>query len=226
MTKDLYFPMAYYYRILSNFLLLSAWIWVACSPPSKETEVVNRSGEHFMSFQEFPYTALKLGNVQKQEITLKSNAFDFSEGKSYFLSYELPYNQAYSLIVSSYMMGESIHRASIFYPTIVFLNSDYTVVYAEDSLEFKKAWINETWGVPYKYEFSKEFNAGENNPRYMIIYTTPQHREWHTSVKNMRVIPIVMPEYVGAIPSGSEEVFIRHSSVGRVRVLLTDTHKQ
>jgi hypothetical protein len=123
------------------------------------------------------------------------------------------------------MMGESIHQASVFYPTLIFLNANHKVIYTIDALPLKRTGIQDTWGLPYKYEAVLDMLAGENNPRYLVICTTPFQRSLQTSVNTMQVVPIIMPGYVGAVPVGKSEVLVPHISTGRFRIQLT-TYKK
>jgi hypothetical protein len=188
-------------------------------------EVVNRSGEYYEAYEDLPYKLLRIDELYKEEITGKSGTLKFDSGRSYFLSFELPYAPSYTLTIASLMVGENIHQAAVFYPTLIFLNTNHKILYTIDSLPLKRAGINETWGLSYKYEAVLDMVAGENNPRYLVICTTPLQRSLHTSVNTMQVVPIIMPGFVGAVPVGKDEILVPHAATGRFRIQLTANRK-
>ena len=72
----------------------------------------------------------------------------FDTGKSYFQSFELPVVRTpYRITVESYLLGDEIDRAYVFFPHVLILDKDHKVVRTagKELFELKKTGMTETW---------------------------------------------------------------------------------
>ena len=197
---------------------------LACAVSTKkEVETMNKVSVFFLSFNDMPYMELKEGATYYDDISTSSDIFDFEDGKSFFKAYQLPVTSSrYQLIISSYLEGEFIDRATILYPTVILLDDNFNVVRKVDgkSFELKPTLPKETWGLPYKYETAINFQSIDNPERYLIVYSAADQRNQQTSLQTMKVIPVQQQEAAGEISLKNEEKPVRHSPIGRIQIEL------
>jgi hypothetical protein len=179
------------------------------------------------SMQEFEFEGIQIGDSRDFDLNENSPAYQFDTGKSYFKAFELPeWSSPYHLSIRSYMLGDHIDSAYIFYPQILTLNDNYEVVRSTDPrvFQFKKAGFTETakqtWGLMYKLEGRISFTEENKPERYLIILTTDELLKAKTSTSTWRTVPIIFPGIVGVIPIGKYEVSVPHSPVGRISISL------
>jgi len=206
---------ATYWQSILIYLIFSG-----CATSTKsDFESLNKAGVYYQSYEQMPYKKMLLNETYKDEISASSNVFDFEDGKSFFLAYQLPSSkQDFELTISSYMIGEHINKAYIFYPTVLFLNEDYAIVGMLSDDDFSLRNISkDSWGLPYKYEAVVKVPAWDNvNKRYMVVYTSDDQKSQLTSVNRMKATPLA--EEVGVIPGEKQEKLVKHSPVGRIQV--------
>jgi hypothetical protein len=56
--------------------------------------------------------------------------------------------------------------------------------------------------------------------RYFVVITTDELLRARTSLTTMKVVPIIIPGIVTAVPSGTEEKLIRHAPVGTLVITI------
>lgn len=177
------------------------------------------------SVDEFSFEALEIGDSKGFDLNDKSPAYQFPTGKSYFKAFLLPRSpHPYVVRIESYMLGDDIHSAYIFYPQVITLDENYEMIRCADPRNFRleKAGFletaRETWGLMYKLRQEIHFPEDDKTEKYLIVLTTDELLEAKTSLSTWRVVPIILPGIVGAIPIGTEEVLIPHSPAGRIRL--------
>lgn len=172
---------------------------------------------------QFSYEPLVEGEGVRFPLDASSDAFDFPSGKSYFKAFRLPASALpYRIRVTSFALGEHIRNAHVFYPQIALLDEGFTVIRqsAPGDFAMRKAGLGETaaetWGLPVKIEGS----VLVDNPRakYLVVYTTEERLRSATAYATMRIVPIILPGVVTALPAGREQVLIRHSPFGLLHV--------
>lgn len=181
------------------------------------------------SFSEFPFEDLQPGDSKSFDLNNKSPAFAFDTGKSYFKAFRLPpYVHPYRIVVRSYMLGDTVDSAYILCPQAIFLNEKFETVRRTDYRFLKLATAGfveisrETWGLGWKLEGEIAVGDANRDERYLVVYTTAELLGARTSVSTWRAVPIILPGFVTAIPTGKEEVLVPHSPVGRVNVSLVE----
>jgi len=179
------------------------------------------------SMQEFEFEGIRIGDSRDLDLNENSPAYQFDTGKSYFKAFELPeWPSPYHLSIRSYMLGDHIDSAYIFYPQIVTLNDDCELVRSTDPRVFqlKKAGFTETakqtWGLMYKLEGQISFTEENKAEKYLIILTTDELLKAKTSTSTWRTVPIIFSGIVAVIPIGKYEVLVPHSPVGRISIFL------
>jgi maltose operon protein len=217
-------------KMLLVYLMISVW---GCSVPYEKTISQYQTAPICCaSVDKFSFETLRSGDSKSFDLNERSPAYQFLTGKSYFKAFLLPQSSyPYVVTVTSYMLGDSIQSAYIFYPQIITLNEVYKLVRSSDpnSVRLQKAGFSETaketWGLMYKLVVELPFEESEKHERYLIVLTTNELLGAKTSLSTLRVAPIVWPGLVGAIPVGTKEVLIPHSPVGRINVSLKNKEK-
>jgi maltose operon protein len=177
------------------------------------------------SMREFSYAPLKSGDTLSFKLERSAPAFEFATGKSYFRAFALPEaGREFTVRVQSFMMGDHIDAAYLFFPHVVTLDADYQPVRTlpPEAFELKRAsyaeTAKETWGLPWKLEGEMPFTAANAAERYLLILTTAELMQRRTSVETLRIAPVIVPGLVTAIPTGKKEVLVPHSPAGHVNL--------
>jgi maltose operon protein len=185
------------------------------------------------SMDEFAFEALEIGDSKSFDLNGESPAYQFSTGKSYFKAFSLPRAaHPYAVTVTSYMLGDDVDSAYIFYPQVITLDEDYRPVRRSDPRGFKLEragffeTLKETGGLMYKLKQSIPFAEDNRAEKYLVVLTADELLKAQTSLSTWRVVPIIIPGVVGAIPVGTQEVLIPHSPAGRIRVSVTPAEKE
>ena len=199
---------------------------VSCSTMvsyEKATDSLRRSGICCESFAQFRYDQLTEEEGVSFRLDASSDAFDFKTGKSYFKAFRLPKKDLpYSIKITSYALGEHFKKTHIFHPQITLLDDNFAIILENGlgDLPLTKAGyeetVSETWGLPIKLEGSILID----NPgaKYILIYTTQRLMSHRSPYLAMQVMPIILPGFVSAIPTGEEEILIKHSPFGLLRL--------
>lgn len=175
------------------------------------------------SLAQLPYKDIGFGTSDSIKLDSSSAVFQFSTGKSYFAAFRLPqFTSSYTITVQSYALGETIDKAHIFYPQVDLLDDKFNLVTRSNPHDFvlNKSPMAEqkTWGLPLRLEGS----VTAHNPaiKYVVVYTTTELLDSRTPHVTRRVVPIILPGTVGAIPTGKRQVYIQHSPFGLLYVVL------
>jgi maltose operon protein len=177
------------------------------------------------SMAEFRYGPLAGDAAVSFELDAKSPAFQFATGKSYFRAFQLPDPvRGYTLRVRSFMMGDHIDAAYLFFPQLITLDAQYNVVRSskpEDFMLHRATYAEtakETWGLPWVLEGKLAFTSANAAERYLVVLTTDELMQRRTSMETLRVAPIILPGLVTAVPTGKREVLIPHAPAGHLNI--------
>lgn len=175
------------------------------------------------AMKELRYESIARGEEKSFDLNEHSPAYAFESGKSYFRAFILPQDGLpYTVTVQSYMLGESIDVAYIFAPAIMTLNDAFEPVRRSDPADFRlkqagfTETVEQTWGLMYKLEGQVSFSGENSNEKYLIVLTTGELLKAKTSLSTLRVVPIILPGLVTALPVGEREVLVPHSPAGRI----------
>ena len=175
---------------------------------------------------EFEYHVLTTEKAFMIDINENSKLFNFKSGKSYFVGLKLPdFNQPYNVTLKSYALGDHIDKSHIFFPEVLALNDNFSVISksTKNSFNILKASFNEAFkenkgGLLIKLE--GVFMIDSPAIKYLVILTTDNILSDSTSFLTQRFFTIILPGIVGAVPSHKEIVQIPHSPFGRIVVTM------
>ena len=160
------------------------------------------------------------------DINENSKLFNFKSGKSYFVGLKLlDFNQPYNVTLKSYALGDHIDKSHIFFPEVLALNDNFSVISKspKNSFNILKASFNEAvkenkGGLLIKLEGVLMIDSPAI--KYLVILTTDNILSDSTSFLTQRFFTIILPGIVGAVPSHKEVVQIPHSPFGRIVVTM------
>jgi maltose operon protein len=161
------------------------------------------------------YQPLPMGEKAVFDINASSPSFAFSTGKSFFKAFELPkQNKPTRIKLRTYLVGDRIDRAFVFYPSILMLDDNFRVVAdIEPPLSTRRASFEETaaennWGLPFRLE--GEFPV-KPQYRYLIVRTTARQLEQSSPYLHVARGPAAL---LGLDPQGLHK--FEHLPYGRV----------
>lgn len=208
-------------RIAAAVILVGA---SACSVPYADVmKSFEAAASCCTSMDGFLYRQLSHGQELKVELNASSPAYLFPSGKSYFAAFALPiFERPYRITVESFVVGEEIDRAYLFSPHLIILDNNHRIVrtIGHDHFTLRKAGMTETWGYPYKLAGTFDMREENRDERYLVVMTTDELLRTRTSLTTMKVVPIIIPGLVTAVPTGTEEKHIRHAPVGSLVIKL------
>lgn len=183
------------------------------------------------SIAQFSYTPLVEDGGVSFRLDASSDAFNFQSGKSYFRAFRLPEKALpYRIRVTSSALGEHIRKAHIFFPHVALLDARFTTVWQSDAGDFtlSKAGTmepaEESWGLPVRLEGTVLIN--DPDAKYVLVFTTQALMRRASPYKTLRVVPVILPGVVGAIPLGKETVYIRHSPFGLLQLEIARVERE
>ena len=110
-------------RAVSLVVVFSLCAGCATYPPLGDAQdALENSPVCCSSFREISYRLLMPGDTAKVELDLRSSAYNFDTGKSFFSAFKLPQSDTpLEVTVKSYFAGD------VFYPVVTILNSKHEV---------------------------------------------------------------------------------------------------
>lgn len=181
------------------------------------------------SMEDFEFENIEIGDPKGFDLNEKSSLYLFDTGKSFFKAFALPQSaHPYQVTIRSYMLGDVIKSAYIFFPQAVTLDEDFKVVRSTNPqiFQLQKMGLTETWGLRYKIEGHIYFPEGNKVEKYLIILTTDELLRAKISLTAWRIVPFIFPGIVGAVPAGKEEVLVPHSPWGKLNISVTDAYSE
>lgn len=152
------------------------------------------------AYSEMQFDAIPLTDVTTIEIGPGEKAFRFDEGKSWFKAFSLPGRQrAYSVEVTTLLIGQWIDTAHVFYPYLTFLDKDQKVTRKNEK---PRLYYDEGMIEGARWVGSVEL---KDSDRYLIIHTSP-------AIFN-RKIPVGYNSAGYAYGTGTGMVFVPPSGV-------------
>lgn len=177
------------------------------------------------SLAELPVESLQVGDNKSFDLGDGSPAYRFDTGKSYFRAYALPQGPyPYRVTVRSFLVGDRLKAAYLFYPQIITLDEQRRVVRTTGPGTFtlERAGLletlQETGGLRYKVEGGLTFTADTKEERYLVVLTTDELLREKTLVSTVGAVPMFLPAYSGTAPTATNEAQVPHAPVGRVAV--------
>lgn len=179
------------------------------------------------SLSGLPVEPLQAGDRKGFSLGAGSPAFRFDSGKSYFRAFSLPQGPyPYTITLSSYLVGDFMKTAYLFYPRIITLDEYHRVVRSTgpDAFRVVPAGFFEDAqggaGFRYKIEGGMSFTERDRNERYAIILTDTGLLEGKTPVPAGEV-PMLLPGSPGNGPGKPDEVLVPHAPGGRLKLIVS-----
>lgn len=212
--------------VLPVALAIASLLTAGCATPRASVmEAFAAAPGCCRAVSEFRFEPLRVGETLRFDLDAGSPAFVFESGKSYFRAFALPpADRGYSVRIQSFMMGDHIDSAYLFFPRVVTLDAQHRVVrtVGPEAFELKRAsyaeTAAETWGLPWKLEGSLRFDARNLAERYLVVLTTDALLARSTSTETLRIMPVILPGLVTAIPTTKERVAVPHAPAGHLNV--------
>ena len=218
-------------RILSVLLVLGLTVlFQGCAKPySAVLRQYNEAPVCCSSLAELPVEPLRLGDSKSFDME-GSPAYRFSTGKSYFRAFALPTGPyPYKVTVRSFLMGDDLRSAYFFFPRIITLDGNRSVVRTTGTETFtlhKAGYFEtmlETAGLQHKLEGELNFPDGSLGEKYLVILTTSDLLKATTPVSTVGDVPTLTPGYSVTAPENGNEVRVAHGPGGRVSISLVPT---
>jgi hypothetical protein len=216
-------------RAVKPLLLLGAAVIVqGCAKPYGT--VVRQFGETPIccdSLAELPVEPLQLGDKKSFELGDGSPAYRFDTGKSYFRAFLLPQGPyPYRATVRSFLVGDTIKAAYLFFPQLLTLDANRKVVrttvpetFSLERTELLET-MRETGGIRHKLEGGLTFTGENRNERYLIVLTTDELLRGKTPVSTVGDVPMFILGSAETVPVHGSEVQVPHAPGGRLNVSL------
>lgn len=215
-------------KIASLFLIL--FLVPSCATMvsrRKAVESLAASTPCCASVDEFRYEQLPPEEPVTFRLDETSDSFAFPSGKSYFKAFLLPEKAIpYRIHVESFALGEKTDSAHIFYPRLALLDDGFIVRKQSKPGDFvlKKAGFRETASATRGLQLKLEGSILVDMPdvRYLLVHTTDELLATTSQYTVLRIMPIIFPGLVGAIPLYKEPVDIPHSPFGWIYIKAGD----
>jgi hypothetical protein len=171
-------------------------------------------------FQDIKYQPLLAEKENKTEIDDTCPIYEFSTGKSYVRGFLLPAERPLEVSIHSYFIGLSVHETYLFIPCALLLDQHRQVNATIDPEDRKieRTYFGESNGPGYMNKLTFTITA-QDSVESFVLYTTQRHCNETSEIKIFESSPIIMPNYVGAIPLGMKTVTIPHSPVGKMKII-------
>ena len=209
---------------LSLFLAAILFTQGCASPYGKVLRQYQEARACCASIAELPVVPLQAGDNKSIQLGEGSPVYRFDTGKSYCQAFSLPdQSQPYKVSVSSYLIGAYLKSAYLFYPRLITLDKNYSVVRSTGDESFSLVQadflerLNTGGDFQYKIEGDLIFTGLHPEERYLVIMTTDSLLHGKTAVPVGTVPMLILGGPVRA-SAKQEEVQVPHAPGGRVTV--------
>ncbi len=218
-----------YRRTVAPLLLLgAAMLSQGCAKPySAVLRQFSDAPSCCASLADLPVEPLRPGDTKSFDLGGDNPAYRFATGKSYFRAFALPQGgYPYRVIVRSFLIGDDLKTAYLFFPKIVTLDENRQVVRATgpEAFTLQQAGYLETMGqtagLRHKLEGELVFTDGSMKERYLVVLTTDDLLLGTTPVPAGGDVPLLTPGYTVTAPENRNEVLVPHAPAGRVSISL------
>jgi maltose operon protein len=205
------------------FLLVTAVVVLGCS--KRYATVVRELGEAPVccaSMEELPAEPLQVGDTRNFGLGAGSPAYRFATGKSHFRAFALPEGPyPYRVTVDSFLVGDHLKSAYLFYPQLLTLDKDRRVVrtsgpdtFGLERTGFIEA-LRQTEGVHRKVTGGLTFGDANRDERYLLVLTTDALLKERTPVPVGGETP-VLTLGTTEMELAREQVRVPHAPAGRI----------
>lgn len=168
------------------------------------------------SINELQYQPLAAEQKRVVAIDGSSPAFNFPEGKSYYVAFKLPTNSGDLKITVAGLIDKTL-----FNPTVLLLDSQFkpTRTIGADIITYKPARMLDGDRVEGIFTIDRSYVGNPNNETYMVIYTSQATLSQTTqamSPSKMMAKSLSVQDY------GAKDPLIPHSAWGVVKIDVED----
>lgn len=206
--------------------LLSLILFFLCSCAPKLSNQLRSFGKReptISQWKDLPVLPLTCESETKVNLDETCPVYLFPSGKSYVQGFALPAKRPLEVIIKSYPIGNSIHDAYLFVPSVLLLDENFQVIHKlkqTDSL-IERTPPFETPYVAFKNTFIFTIWPA-HSVSYFVVYTTDEQRNQVSTMKMMTYSQVILPGFVGAVPVGKRVIAVPHAPVGLLKILVND----
>ncbi len=178
-----------------------------------------------MSIADLPTDRLQPGDTINFRLDARSPAFRFTTGMSYFRAFTLPRDlYPYKISVSSYLVGDYLTSAYLFFPQVITLDEHHQIVRSTGPGTFRISRTGfmealKTGGdFRYKLEGDLVFTGQNREERYLVVLTTEELLRGKSPIPDDEVPMMIAGG--SAASSHPKEVEVPHAPAGSVRISL------
>ena len=177
---------------------------------------LSRASACCQDYSTLPYAAINAGDDKWIGIDGNSPVFNFSEGKSYISAFKLPQNSGDLRITVAAQVDKTL-----FYPSVVLLDSQFKVTRTLDSKVFKyeEAQLMSGNRIEGTFTVDRTYVGNPNNEIYLVIYTPENKLSETTTILSEEKL---MARATAVVPSGIKDPVIPHSPWGLLKVQVED----
>jgi hypothetical protein len=211
-------------KVLSCLFILETLLCIqGCAKPyGTALRLYSEAPDCCASPAELPVELLRQGDKKSFDLDAGSPAYRFNSGKSYFRAFSLPQGPyPYRVTVRSYIIGDNLKSAYIFYPQLITLDANRKLVRSTgpETFTLQRAGYfetaQETAGLQYKLEGGLNFTDNSRDERFLVVLTTDQLLKEKTSVSTTRDEPML--NFI-TVTSEMGEAQVPHAPAGRVSI--------
>jgi hypothetical protein len=160
-------------------LLTSIFIQGCAKPYSTTLRFYKEAPICCTSLADLPVVPLRLGDNKSFDLGTDSPAYQFDTGKSYFRAFALPQGPyPYKVTVRSFIIGDNLKSAYIFYPKLITLDENRRIVRSTgpETFTLQRAGyietLQETAGFRRKLEGGLTITDTSRDERFLVVLTT------------------------------------------------------
>lgn len=157
-------------RFIYILILLTLLTSCASVSPQKAQQHLKQTKSCCQSFSDFTFETTTLNQHTEYELA-KASAFNFSQGKSYFIALERPVNSHF-IEITSWLNGVFITNTNLIYPLVTVLDQNKQKISTLRSLEDWRTGLSitpHTTRAPfYRFRLTLPENA-----HYLIVHADP-----------------------------------------------------
>ena len=179
------------------------------------------------SMSEFTADPIRVGERIKFGLGTDSPLYGFESGRSYFRVFALPDGPyPFRATFSSYLVGDYLQSAHIFYPQVVTVDEKFRVIRSTGAGSFRVApmdFLESVWSdgnFRHKLDGELLFTGENRDERYLLVMTTDQLLRMKTAFPLPKV-PMLVFGSTGKTPPGKDVVSVPHAPAGLLEVVLT-----
>ena len=209
---------------MKYLLTAIALLQLSCAPKlPPELAIFEQQQPTVSSWMNLKYQPLMFGEETKVIIDELRPVYLFPSGKSYVHGFALPAKSPIEVVIKSYLIGDSVYESYVFIPCVLLLDENFQAIHKLEQMDslVARTPLFETPYVAFKNELTFTIWP-EYRVSYFVVYTTDEQLKKVSTIKMMTSSQIILPGYVGAIPTGKKMVEIPHAPVGRLKILVKD----